>query len=386
MTWETDFPRGRTAVVGAATYGLGECPGTSALEMAAQAGYLALDDAGLSIADVDGLFVALPNDFLGGLAMAEYFGIQPNIVDNNRTGGSSFLCHAIHASIALAAGLIDVALITYGSNQRSEAGKLVAALTSSPYEAPHGARMPVGGYALAAARHMHAFGTTKEDLAHVALVARDWAKLNPEAFRRDDTTLDELLSTRMVSSPLSVSDCCLVTDGAAAVVMTRMDRARSGRRAPVPLLGGATTVTHKEIASMPDLTVTGAAISGPKAMAAAGVTANDIGAVQLYDAFTINTVLFLEDLGFCPKGEGGRFVSSGAIGPGGALPVNTNGGGLSCNHPGMYGLFTMVEAVRQLRGEAGARQVSNLNVALCHGNGGVLSSQATLIFGTEATV
>ncbi len=386
MSWESRFPRGRTAVVGAATYGLGECAGASALEMAAQAGYLALDDAGLSIADVDGLFVALPSDLLGGLAMAEYFGIQPSLVDNNRTGGSSFLCHAIHAALALDAGLIDVALITYGSNQRTASGKLVSALTGSPYEAPHGARMPVGGYALAAARHMHDFGTTKEDLAHVALAARGWAKLNPEAFRREDTTLEELLSTRIVSSPLSVSDCCLVTDGAAAVVMTRTDRAKSARRPVVPLLGGAASVTHKEIAAMPDLTVTGAAISGPRAMAAAGVSPADIGAVQLYDAFTINTVLFLEDLGFCPKGEGGRFVSSGAIAPGGALPVNTNGGGLSCNHPGMYGLFTMVEAVRQLRGEAGDRQVPGIDIALSHGNGGVLSSQATLVFGTEATV
>lgn len=386
MSWEGRFPRGRTAVVGAATYGLGECPEMSALEMAAQAGYLALDDAGLSIAEVDGLFVALPSDYLGGLAMAEYFGIQPRIVDNNRTGGSSFLCHAIHAALALDAGMIDVALITYGSNQRSAAGKLVAALAGSPYEAPHGTRMPVGGYALAASRHMHEFGTTREDLAHVALAARAWAQRNPEAFQRESTTLDALLATRIVSSPLSVADCCLVTDGAAAVVMTRTDRAASTRHRPIPLLGGAAAVTHKEIASMPDLTVTGAAISGPKAMTAAGVSPADIDVVQLYDAFTINTVLFLEDLGFCPKGEGGRFVASGAIAPGGALPVNTNGGGLSCNHPGMYGLFTMVEAVRQLRGEAGDRQIRDAEIALSHGNGGVLSSQATLIFGTEATI
>lgn len=385
MSWSDAFPRGRTAIVGASTFGLGLCPGYSALEMAAEAGYRALDDAGLTIADVDGLFVALPDDYLGGLAMAEYFGITPAIVDNNRTGGSAFLCHAIHAALALDAGLIDVALITYGSNQRSNAGKLISALRASPYESPHGARMPVGGYALAAARHMHDFGTTREDLAAVALSARKWAQKNPEAFARDDTTLDVLLAARMVSTPLSVSDCCLVTDGAAAVVMTRMDRARS-TRAPVPLLGGAATVTHKEIAAMPDLTTTGAAISGPRAMAAARIGPGDVDMVQLYDAFTINTILFLEDLGFCPKGEGGRFVSSGAIAPGGALPVNTNGGGLSCNHPGMYGLFTMVEAVRQLRGEAGERQVPGTEIAVSHGNGGVLSSQATLIFGTEATL
>ncbi|MBV0911019.1 thiolase [Anianabacter salinae] len=381
----TGFPRARTSVVGAATFGIGECPGHTALEMTAQAGYLALDDAGIGLDEVDGLFVALPDDYLGGLAVAEYLGIQPKITDNNRTGGSSFLCHAIHAALALDAGLIDVALITYGSNQRTASGGLVSALKSSAYEAPHRAMMPVGGYALAASRHMHDFGTTREDLAQVALAARAWANLNPEAFRTGPLGLDDVLGSRMVSSPLTARDCCLVTDGAAAVVMTRADRARDSR-APIPLLGGAQTVTHKEIASMPDLTVTGAAITGPQAMAQAGITPDEVDCVQLYDAFTINTILFLEDLGFCPKGEGGRFVSSGAIAPQGTLPVNTNGGGLSCCHPGMYGLFTMVEAVRQLRGEAGARQLDSPEIAVSHGNGGVLSSQATLIFGSPATV
>jgi acetyl-CoA acetyltransferase len=195
--------------------------------------------------------------------------------------------------------------------------------------------MPVSAYALAAARHMHAFGTTREHLAHVAVAARQWAKLNPEAFARGDLSIGDCLSARMVASPLGVRDCCLVTDGAAAVVMTRADRARDLAKPPVYLLGGAAEVTHKEIASMPDLTVTGARRSGERAYAQAGVRAGDIDIVQLYDAFTINTILFLEDLGFCAKGEGGPFVASGAIAPGGSLPVNTNGGGLSCVHPGM---------------------------------------------------
>ncbi|MHA7875207.1 thiolase [Roseivivax sp.] len=381
----TGFPRARTAAVGAATFGLGECPGYTALEMTARAAHLALDDAGLPLDAVDGLFVALPDDYLGGLAFAEYLGIAPRITDNNRTGGSSFLCHAIHAALALDAGLIDVALIAYGSNQRTASGGLVSALKSSVYEQPHGAMMPVGGYALAAARHMHDYGTTREDLAQVALSARAWANLNPEAFRRGPLSLDEVLGARMISSPLTARDCCLVTDGAAAVVMTRADRARD-TRAPVPLLGGAQTVTHKEIAAMPDLTVTGAARTGPEAMGQAGITPRDVDCLQLYDAFTINTILFLEDLGFCAKGEGRGFVSSGAIAPGGSLPVNTNGGGLSCCHPGMYGLFTMVESIRQLRGEAGERQLEAPEIAVSHGNGGVLSSQATLVFGTSATV
>jgi acetyl-CoA acetyltransferase len=380
------FPRGRTAVVGAATFGLGACPGWTAIEMAAEAGHRALADAGLTVADVDGLFGCLPEDFLGGLALAEYFGIAPRLTDNNRTGGSSFLCHAITAALALDAGVIDTALIVYGSNQRSAAGRLVSALTGSVYEAPHGARMPIGGYALAASRHMHLYGTTREHLAAVAVAARNWARLNPAAAERGPLTAAEVLAARMVSSPLTARDCCLVTDGAAAVVMTRADRARDLARPPAFLLGGAATVTHKEIAAMPDLTVTGAAITGPAAMAAAGVRPADIDTVQLYDAFTINTILFLEDLGFCPKGEGGPFVASGAIAPGGSLAVNTNGGGLSCCHPGMYGLFTMVEAVRQLRGEGGDRQVPGAALALAHGNGGVLSSQATLIFGTADTL
>jgi acetyl-CoA acetyltransferase len=380
------FPRGRTAVVGAATFGLGTCPGWSAIELAAEAGYRALADAGLTIADVDGLFGCLPEDFLGGLALAEYFGIAPRITDNNRTGGSSFLNHAITAALALDAGMIDTALIVYGSNQRSAAGRLVSALTGSVYEAPHAARMPIAGYALAASRHMHLYGTTREHLAAVAVAARDWARLNPEAAERGPLTAADVLAARMVSSPLTARDCCLVTDGAAAVVMTRADRARDLARLPAYLLGGAATVTHKEIAAMPDLTATGAAITGPAAFAQAGVRPTDIDTVQLYDAFTINTILFLEDLGFCPKGEGGPFVASGAIAPGGALPVNTNGGGLSCCHPGMYGLFAMVEAVRQLRGGCGDRQVPGAALALAHGNGGVLSSQATLIFGTADTL
>lgn len=380
------FPRGRTAIAGAATWGIGEMPGHSAMELASRAALLALDDAGIGLAEVDALYICLPDDFLSGLAFAEYLGVQPKFAENNRTGGSAFLTHAISAALALDAGLCDVALIAYGSNQRSNAGRLVSALKSSVYEAPYGAPMPMAAYALAAARHMHQFGTTREQLAHVAVSARQWAAMNPEAFARGPLSVEDCLAARIVATPLSVRDCCLVTDGAAAIVMTRADRARDCAKAPVYLLGGAAEVTHKEIAAMPDLTVTGAARSGARARAHAGVTPADVDVVQLYDAFTINTILFLEDLGFCAKGEGGPFVASGAIAPGGCLPVNTNGGGLACVHPGMYGLFTMVEATRQLRGEAGARQVAGAELALCHGNGGVLSSQVTTIFGTEATL
>jgi acetyl-CoA acetyltransferase len=233
---------------------------------------------------------------------------------------------------------------------------------------------------------MQEYGTTREHLAEVAVAARKWAQLNPDAFARDSLTIEDVLAARMVSDPLTVRDCCLVTDGAAAIVMTRADRARDLPQPPVYLLGAASATWFKNISEATDLTVTAASEAGARAYEQAGVKPSDIDIVELYDAFTINTILFLEDLGFCPKGEGGRFVADGGIAPGGRLPVNTNGGGLSCVHPGMYGLFTMVEAVTQLRGQAGTRQVADAKLALAHGNGGTLSSQSVTIFGTTETL
>jgi acetyl-CoA acetyltransferase len=378
--------RGKTAFVGAATFGCGEAPGYTAMELAAEAGRLAVEDAGLKLSDIDGLFICLPNDFLSGLSLSEYYGIQPRMTNNSRTGGSAFLTHAEWAMLALDAGLIDYALICYGSNQRTGAGKLVSAQAPSAFEFPYRPNNPVASYALAASRHMHQFGTTSEQLASVAVSARQWANRNPEAFRQGPLAIEDVLATRLVADPLHVADCCLVTDGAAAVVMTRADRAADLRKTAVSLLGAASATWHSEIAQLADLTVTAASESGQRAFAQAGLRPADIDVVNLYDAFTINTILFLEDLGFCPKGEGGRFVESGAIAPGGSLPVNTNGGGLSFCHPGMYGLFTLVESIRQLRGEAGDRQIKGASMALAHGNGGTLSSQATCILGLPETV
>jgi acetyl-CoA acetyltransferase len=233
---------------------------------------------------------------------------------------------------------------------------------------------------------MHEFGTTREQLAEVAVAARQWALLNPAAWEKKPLTIPEVLGARMVSYPFTVRDICLVTDGGGAIVLTTPERARSLKRPPVYVLGQGEVITHANISSMPDLTVTGALESGRQAYAMAGLKASDIDVVELYDAFTINPILFLEDLGFCPKGEGGRFVEGGRLAPGGGLPVNTNGGGLSYCHPGMYGLLVLIEAVRQLRGECGARQVKGAETAIAHGNGGVLSSQSTVILGTAATV
>lgn len=379
----TSDRRAPAAIIGAATFGIGEAPGLSSMDLAASAALAALADAGIPLSKVDGLFVGQPNDFLSGLTFAEYLGIRPKLTNNNRTGGSAFLTHMNVAALALAAGEIDVALIAYGSNQRTGTGGLVSAAGANIHEKPYRLRLSVGPYALAASRHMYEYGTTRDHLFAVVKSARDWAMLNPEAFLRKPVTRDDYFASRMVADPFSVLDCCLVTDGAAAIVMVRKDWVESGKAAYLLGLGEATD--HYQIAQMPDLTTSAAKFSGQRAFEQAGITPADVDVVELYDAFSINTIMFLEDLGFCKKGEGGDFVASGVTSPGGSLPVNTNGGGLACVHPGMYGLFTVVEAYRQLTGTAGERQIRGAEIAVAHGNGGFLSSQVTAVLGGSAT-
>jgi len=378
--------RGAAAIVGASLGGVPMAPGRSALEILGEAVHGALADAGLKLSDVDGLFTGSSYHFLAGLSVAEYLGIHPKFCEATMVGGSSYVGHLLTAAMALHTGQCEVALICYGSNQGSGFGKLKSMAETPLYEAPYEPRYPISSYALAAARHMHQYGTTREDLAHIAVAARQWAQLNPLAHARDPLSIEQVLASRLVSDPLSVLDCCLVTDGGGALVLVRSERAKDFPKPPVYVLGAAAATWHRQIGCMPDLTVTAAAESGPRAFAMAGLAPKDVDVLELYDAFTINTLLFLEDLGFCAKGEGGAFVRGGRIAPGGELPVNTNGGGLSCCHPGMYGMFLLIEAVQQLRGEAGARQVADAQVALCHGNGGVLSSQVTALLGTAATV
>jgi len=246
--------------------------------------------------------------------------------------------------------------------------------------------MPMGPYALAAARHMHEFGTTSEHLAQIAVSTRQWATLNPRARYRTPLTIDDVLASPMQASPLHLLDCCLVTDGAGAFVMTSAARARTLRQPPVYVLGAATCTDHMMITQMPDLTVTPGVRSGANAFAAAGIGPADVDVLMGYDSFTITALLHLEDLGFCAKGEGGPFAADGKLGPGGALPMNTNGGGLSFTHPGMYGMFLITEAVQQLRGQSGDRQVADASIAVAHGSGMVLSCMSTAVLGTEATL
>ena len=390
--------RAKAACVGLGVSAYAEAPGRSAMELMAEAVHDALADAGIPLHEVDGLFAATSFHSMAAMSLAEHLGIHPAFADGSNIGGSSFMAHALLAAMALDAGLINTAVIAYGSNQRT-AGGFKSISEPMPFEAIYGPRNPITSYALATSRYMHEFGATREQIAEVAVAARGWAALNPEAMMRDPLTVDEVVGARMISDPLGKLDCCLVTDGAGAIVMTRADRAKSRAKPPVYLLGAAIEHHHRMISAMPSLTKSAAAASGPRAFEMAGYTASDMHTTQLYDAFTINTILFLEDLGYCAKGEGAAFVGGGRIAPGGSLPVNTNGGGLSCVHPGMYGMFVIIEGIRQIRAalgadethpKAGARDpkgwVDGARLSMAHGNGGVLSSQVTTVWGAEETV
>lgn len=379
--------RGNIAIVGTAESDLGVvAPDMTPFDLMAQGTMRALDNCGLKLSDVDGYFAATSQSRMVAMAMCEYLGIQPTYFDSTQIGGSSFMAHVAHAQAAIAAGCCEVVVVAYGSTQRSVSRAAASAREPNAYEDPYKPMMPPSAYALAASRHMHEYGTTREQLAEIAVAARNWAKLNPVAYRQDDLTVDDVLNAPMISYPFTVRDCCLVTDGGGAIVITTPERAKDLKTKPAYVLGTGEHISHNMISAMPDMTVSGAAYSGPIAYKEAGVTVKDIDVFELYDAFTINTLLFLEDLGVCAKGEGGALVENNGIGPGGKVAVNTNGGGLSYCHPGMYGLFLLIEAARQIQGVCGDRQVDDVNLAIAHGNGGVLSSQCTVILGSEDTL
>ena len=387
--------RGKTAVVGLAESGCGMASGWSAMEIMANSVHDALDDAGIKLNEVDGVFAATAFHSMAAMSLSEYLGLKPKFADGSQIGGSSFLSHILTAALALDAGLINVAVVAYGSNQKSIGGfKTIS--EAMPYEAQYEPRMPVTAYALAAKRYMYEFGASREDLANVAVSARDWALLNPRAYTYDKgpLTVEDVLSARPIVDPLGKLDCCLVTDGGAAVIMTRSDRAKDTKNTPIYLLGAAMEHHHRMVSEMPDLVRTSAIDSSQRAFKMSSYKATDMDTIQLYDAFTINTLLFLEDLGFCKKGEAIELVKNNNIGPSGSLKVNTNGGGLSCVHPGMYGLFVTLEAIRQLRNSAGDNVgersgggwIDNAKLSVAHGNGGVLSSQVTNVWGVSETL
>jgi acetyl-CoA acetyltransferase len=354
----------------------------------------ALDDAGLTLADIDGVCHSGSS-----ISTAEYFGINARFTDSTMTGGSVFEVYLEHAASAIAAGLAECVLVVFAQTPRAGRrragggggfrGGPPGGMGDNPmveWEMPYGLQQPKGGYALAASRHMAQYGTTAEQLAQIAVSTRQWATMNPRARYQDPITIDDVLNSEMLASPLHLLDCCLVTDGAGAYIVTSAERARDLKKPPIYVLGAATAHTHMMISQMPDLATTPGVISGPKAFDTAGIKPGDVDVLMGYDSFTITALLHLEDLGFCEKGEGGAFVEDGKIGPGGSLPMNTNGGGLSYTHPGMYGMFLVVEAVRQLRGECGPRQVPGAEIAVAHGSGMVLSCMSTAVLGTEATL
>jgi len=364
---------------------LGRLPNKSALQLHMEATRNALADAGLSKSEIDAVFTSGRNT---AADVPEYLGIRPRFVGGTQVGGCSFILHLEHAMAAIACGLCEVALITHGESGFSRVGmpqqRWGDDSVNNQFEVPFGAAVPAVGYGLVATRHMHEFGTTSEQLAEVAVATRKWAALNPRALMRDPITIDDVLQSPLVCWPFHLLDCCLVTDGGGAVILTTAERARDLPNRPVYILGTGECVTHQMVSQMPSFSRwEAAAVSGARAFAMAGITPADIDVAELYDAFTIVPILALEALGFCKPGEGGLFVSGQRTAPGEAFPMNTNGGGLSYTHTGMYGIFTIIEAVRQLRGECGPRQVAGAKIALCHGTGGIWSAAATAILSTE---
>ncbi len=375
-------------IVGVGESPVGSVPDLDALGLQRAAAQAALDDAGLGFDDVDGLLTTPQRVERWSWAcgtVAEALGVTTRYLATLDLAGASGVAMVHHAAMAIATGQCETVLCVSGQNlltfnTRGTAVQLMAE-AGSEFEIPYGPLIPTQ-YALIAQRHMHEYGTTSEQLAEVAVTMRSHAALNPNAHKKELISVGDVMNSRMITSPLHVLDCSLVSDGAAAFVVTSRKRARDLRKPAIRLLGHGYGFSHAHIGDYRTVTTTGAVRSGRDAFEMAGLTPAAIDVAELYDCFTITVIVELEDLGFCPKGEGGRFVEGGRIRLGGALPVTTHGGLLSAGHPGLAGgMFHVVEGVRQLRGEAGARQVSDVEVALVHGNGGVLGIHTTAILG-----
>ena len=378
----------RVAIVGAALSDVGRVDDKTPFQLHQQAASRALADAGLTKADVDG-FMSTGMGTLAPVEVAEYMGLRPTWADSTSVGGSAWEFMAEHAAAAISEGLANTVVLAYGSTARADLKRRlrsanVAFGSRGPvqFDVPYGHTL-IAKYAMVARRHMYEFGTTIEQLAEIAVSARHNAADNPEAYYRDPITIDDVLSSPMMADPFTKLQCCIRSDGGGAVVITTEERARDCAKSPVWILGTGEAISHTTMSEWADFTESPAAISGPIAFERAGVTPDDIDVCEIYDAFTSMVLLTLEGLGFCKKGEGGPFVEDGKLRLGGALPTNTDGGGLSACHPGMRGLFLLVEATRQLRGECGARQVPNARLACVNGTGGWFSSASTVILGAD---
>ncbi|MFD7814820.1 acetyl-CoA acetyltransferase [Streptomyces sp. NPDC059785] len=384
--------RRRVAVVGAALSDCGRLDAATPYALHAQAARRALADSGLDRTLIDG-FASAGLGTLAPAEVAEYLGLRPVWVDSTSVGGSTWEVMAAHAADAIAAGRARAVLLAYGSTARADirAGRRTGDLSFGSrgplqFEVPYGHTL-VAKYAMAARRHMHQYGTTLEQLASVAVQARANAVPNPEALYRDPITVDDVLSGPVIADPFTKLHCCLRSDGGAAVLLAAEEYVRDCRSLPVWVLGTGEHVSHTTMSEWADFTVSPAAVSGRLAFGRAGVRPDEIDVAEIYDAFTYMTLLTLEDLGFCAKGEGGAFVEKGRLTLAGELPVNTDGGGLAAQHPGMRGLFLLVEAVRQLRGEAGVgRQVRRADgavprLAVASGTGGWFCSSGTVVLG-----
>ncbi len=381
----TDFPlqdRGRAAVE------------NSELTIQKYCAEKALNQAGLKFSDIDGLAVAgmwgMPGPgMMQPNVLVEYLGIKaPKWLEGTNIGGSTFLLHVNHAYQAIKSGVCDTVLILYGSLQKSNMSRVLGdrpALYSSQFEVVSGLPLPVGAYALAAQRHMKTYGSTRETLAEIAVATRSWATMNDNAAFQTPLSMDEVMSSKPIATPLHRSDCCLVTDGGGAIVITTREKSKDLKTKPIYIRGFGESNSHSSINYMPNMDhLEIATNSSKKAFNMANLNISDIDLTMIYDSFTITVLLTLEAIGFCKLGEGKDFLQNQRTAPGGDFALNTNGGGLSYCHPGMYGIFTIIESARQLWGLCGERQLKNPVNALCHGTGGVLSSSTTLILSKES--
>lgn len=372
------------AVVGASeTTELGRIPDLSQMQLHADGALNALADAGLKITDIDGVATAGASP----VDLTHYLGLEPRWIDGTSVGGCSFLIHVRHAVAALEAGYCETVLITHGESGRSGVGRGGggggAASFASQFEVPYGPMGPTTLFGIGVLRYMKQYGMTHEQLASVAVAQREWAGMNPRAMYRDPITVDDVLASRVIAYPFHLLECCLVTDGGGALILTKAERAKDFPQPPVYVLGSGESVESPMISQMADLTSSrNFRIAGRDAMTAAGVSHGDVDHLMVYDAFAHLPIFGLEDLGFVERGEAGPFIEEGNTRPGGRLPLNTNGGGLSYTHTGMYGMFALQESVRQVRGQAPA-QVDGVNVSVCLGVGGMFAAGACIVFGKE---